>query len=264
MNIKFLPALIVTCLSGATFAGEFTGIHPLQSDRFTFGAGSYFQDVSSDFSVVRPDGGKGSVIDNDSDQSTLSLSAIWRITDKWKLQGEYFDMESSNNRAFSPSIGNLEFAGTIDTGVNADVARLFLGYSFLKSQNSEIGVGAGLHYLSLGVSAKGTASVNGAPFAGVSKSVIDDWAILPNIGLYANYAFSPKWFIGGRVDWLDATIDVYNGSIWNAEAMVQYQMFDHMGIGMAYRYVNFGVEKNDDWQLDIETTGPVLFVTGNF
>lgn len=58
--------------------------------------------------------------------------------------------------------------------------------------------------MSLDLSVKGNAYIGDTPVLGAERS-IDEWGIVPNVGGYANYAFSPKWLVGARVDWISAT-----------------------------------------------------------
>jgi len=154
----------------------------------------------------------------------------------------------------------------LKTNSDLDIARGFLGYSFVKTDKADIGAGLGLHYLNIDISTVSEFKVGNQERK--TRRGIDDWAVLPNVGAYAGYAFSPKWYVGGRADWISANINDYDGTIWNAEAAVQYQMFEHFGVGLAYRYLDFELGKDNgkkaDWFVQSEYSGPLLFFTANF
>lgn len=120
--------------------------------------------------------------------------------------------------------------------------------------------------MNLDTSLAGKASINGAP--NVSKKVGKDVsAILPNIGGYVNYALSPRWLVGGRVDWISANIDKYNGGLLNVEGSVQFQVTDNFGVGASYRYLGVDLAIDDganSWAMDLAYDGPALFVTASF
>lgn len=264
-------------LPGVAFAGPFNGIHPLQSDRFSIAVGGFWPDISGYFEIDDPDGGDGTNVDFDDDvglddwEVLPAGSLIWRWSNNTRIQGEYFNVGQSDENVISRdlSIGDIEFeAGTsVKTDFDMDIARAFFGYSFVKNDAAELGAGVGLHYISLDLSVKGKAFLGDIPLLKAEKS-IDDWAIVPNIGGYANYAFSPKWLVGTRVDWMSADVSDYDGTLWNVDAHVQYQMFDHFGVGLAYRYLKFELAANDsksgDWRTEIDYSGPMLFFTANF
>jgi len=279
INIPMSAALALTLLSGVSFAGPFNGIHPLQSDRFTIGFGGYGPDITGYFSIDDSNGDDGSEIDIDvtaeldDDDILPAIGLTWRLSNNTRIQGEYFTVGQSAKKTLTHTIdiGDLEFdvGASLKTDMDMDVARAFWGYSFVKTDTTELGAGLGLHYLNLDLSVAGKAHIGDIEIAPErAKRSIDDWAILPNVGGYANYAFSPKWIVGGRLDWISANIGDFDGTLWNAEAHIQYQVFDHFGVGLAYRYLDFQLAKDDsskgDWETELEYSGPLLFFTANF
>lgn len=276
-----LPALLgLTLVSGASFAGPFNGIHPLQSDRFSIVIGGYGPDITGHFSIDDPDGSDGDDIDIDDDaglDDSDILPAIgfnWRLSNKYRIQGEYFTVGQSATKKATKNIdiGDIEFpvGASLATDFDVDIGRAFLGYSFIKNDSMELGAGLGAHYLGLDISVKGKLHLGDHIDIDVPQATrsIDDWAILPNVGGYASYAFSPKWLVGGRLDWISANIGDYDGTLWNAEAHVQYQAFSNFGLGLAYRYLDLELAGEDtsrgDWDTRLKYGGPLLFFTANF
>lgn len=271
MYTKTFYILILALFSTVSLAETFTGIHPLQHDRFVFEAGAFVQDVSGDFAIDNATSGEDGTdfsIGDDS-QVEAAINAMWRITDNIRLEAEYFRLSHSTDKRTSKRsiLADLE----LDSGVylasdiELDVSRAFLGYSFIKNNISEIGIGAAAYYFNLDIDASSIATVGGIGVT--TERSISDWIALPSVGFYANYALSPKWIVAGRVDWFGANISDYDGTFLNAEARVQYQMFDHLGMGVAYKHFEFQVDKGDndgDWHTDVETSGPVLFLSANF
>lgn len=279
INTPLSAVLGLALISGASFAGPFNGIHPLQSNRFSIGFGGYGPDITGYFSIDDADGDDGTDIDFQDDaglDDSSILPAIgltWRLSNNTRIQGEYFTVGQSAKETVTKTIniGDLEFdvGATLESDMDMDIARAFWGYSFVKTDKTELGAGLGLHYLNLDISVAGKAHIGDTEIElERAKKSIDDWAILPNIGGYANYAFSPKWIVGGRLDWISANIGDYDGTLWNAEAHIQYQIFDHFGVGLAYRYLDFELAAEDsrsgDWETELEYSGPLLFFTANF
>ena len=264
-------------LVSTSYAGSFSGIHPLQSDRFALMGGLYWTNISSTASADK-DGIIGGDIDFQDDlgfdetDMQPTFQARWRISDRSRLEAEFLSVGQGNSSTLKHTIDwdGIEF----DVGVKVkgnfdlDVGRLFYGYSFIKDDKKEFGAGLGLHYLGLDTSLSGEASIGGIPIGGgpVTRG-IDEWAILPNVGIYGNYALSSKWLLSGRADWISANIQDYDGTLWNAQASIQYQMADHFGVGLAYRYLALDLEEDSSkrrWDIDIDYNGPILFITANF
>lgn len=71
------------------------------------------------------------------------------------------------------------------------MTRAFLGYSLIKNEQAELGVGASLHFLDIDAKLGGQATVNGIVLPYASEGG-DFLAPLPNLGIYGGYAFSSK------------------------------------------------------------------------
>ena len=87
---------------------------------------------------------------------------------------------------------------------------------------------------------------------------------LPNLGIWYMYSWSPKWVISTRLDWLDVTIDEFSGSLYDLSVGANYQMSDHIGIGLAVNAFRLKVEvEGTEWNGEIlnEQIGPRLNVT---
>jgi len=272
MNIQLSAALGLALISSASLAGPFNGMHPLQSDRFTITLGIYAPETSGHFTI-------DDSADIDTDDTGLddrvnmpAFAAVWRLSNNTRLQGEYFTIGNSGTQSITEVITipplDLEFevGAKLKSELELDIARVFYGYSFIKNERMELGAGLGLHYIDFDASVKGTAEIGGIEV--LSAEIGENaWAILPNVGGYVNYAFTSKFLVGARVDWISANIDKWDGTLWNVEAMAQYQIFDNFGVGAAYRYLHMDLSSDDgvdSWSVDLDYTGPTIFFTANF
>ena len=257
-------------------ADSFTGIHPLQTSPLVMTVGAFGASIDSGVELERTKTGNGTSIDleddlNFDDSDTLPTFLLnWRITNRSRVSLEYLTVGQGNSGQARRDItwDGVEYeAGVkLKSNMDLDVGRLFFGYSLLKDDRKEIGLGLGLHYLAIDSAIAGEARIDGVPVGRVERG-FDDWAVLPNIGFYANYALSSKWLINARIDWISADIGDYDGTLWNNEAAIQYQMFDNVGIGLAYRYMSFDIaadKSNKYWAIDLDYGGPLLFLTVNF
>lgn len=278
MKLKFgtLVGLAGCMVFGSAIAGPYNGVHPLQSDRFKFAFGGFFSELDGDIYLDPANIDHEFEVDLQDDlgvddsQVLPAAGLIWRYSNNGRLQGEYFSVGQDTKHTLDASIewGDLDFAvgAKVKSDFDMDIVRAFWGYSLFKDERKELGVGVGIHYLNIEVSLKGNATINSTPVLNAKRG-IDNWAILPNVGAFGNYAFSPKWIAFGRVDWISANIDDYSGGLWNLEAAIQYQAFEHAGIGLAYRYVNLNLDANKgrgDWGGDLDYSGPLLFFTMNY
>ncbi|BAO44921.1 hypothetical protein [Thiolapillus brandeum] len=273
---KILLATFLFAVATSAVAGEYKGIHPFLSDRFVVGLSGFWPSENVALAANGQNDEKGTDIDFDkvfgTDSSIApSIFLQWRLGERSKLNFNYIGIDSTSKATVNKTI---EWDG-VEYGVGAkvkadyglDIYRLFYGYNFIRGDNKEFGAGVGLHAMNLYSSLSGAATVEGVPLPKVKRSA-DAWATLPNVGAYGSYAFSPKWLITGQVDWFSADIGDYDGSLWNAGVMLQYQFSKHVGISAGYRYfeIDLNIDKKGDWQgsADYQFNGPTLSVTASF
>lgn len=247
-------------------------VHPLQDARLFARIGAFFADIDGSYEKFDSSGNPGTSIDYnqlglDDTQSLPIAEVAWRLSDKFHIRAEYLTISEDTSDAIERDIswGDLDFSLGVDvrTDLDVDIVRAFFGYSFIQDQTKEISAGAGIHYASIDISLAGNATVNGTPI-GNAQEALDEWGVMPNLGVQGNYALSPKWLLQGRADWLSLTFDDYSGDLWHLEAGIQYQAFKHMGFALAYRYLDFELEEDEEWETDLEYTGPVLYLTVNY
>ena len=106
------------------------------------------------------------------------------------------------------------------------------------------------------------ASIEGEPVADASTGADAD-GLVPNLGLYGDYALNERWLLQGRVDWFSASIDDYSGHLWRIGGSVIYQPFKHVNFGAGYDYIDIDVNiDKSDWngKIDSDYYGPTLFI----
>lgn len=267
---------LLASISGTVFAQD-SGYHPNLSDNFIFTAGAFRSDSAFkleaggvDIDSDEIDFGKSVGVDKTNTIANFELRWKFGSSRKWAIAGQYFSNNAKGDATLKEDVEwqDLVFGeGTfVEGGVKLEVIRAFLGYSFLKTEQHEFGVGAGIHNLDVSAYIGGEVIVNDETTeyqeadAGASQ-------ILPNIGTW--YAFSPasRWLIHGRVDWINANIGDYDGTLWNANVGVNFQAWRHVGFSLSYQYFNLNLKVDkSDWRggMDMTYSGPMVSVTANW
>jgi hypothetical protein len=267
-----LGALSLLLMSNALLAQDYP-YHPELSDSFTATLGAMRSQNS-----FTAQSGLGDEIDFD---ETLQVSkrttffngqAKWKFgrENKWSFAGQYFSNNATGGVVLTDPVewdGEIFQEGSfVESGVKLSVARLFFGRSLIKTDRSDLGVGAGLHNLKMELFIEGEILLNDGT-TGVKRADVSASQILPNVGAWYNFSPARKWLLHGRVDWIGASIGDYDGHMWNMNAGVNYQAFDHIGFDLSWQYFNLNVEVDkDDWigGADLTYSGPVLSITGNW
>lgn len=261
--------------SSALLAQDQQG-NPLLTSDFLVSGGVFFPRKEFKLSVngggLRPDDpiDFNDSIGYDEDESTFAVDLKWRFGEKWSVSGQYWQTSDSSSATLEEDIywQDVVFEqGTfIKGGVGFKVARLFLGRTFSTSENHEFGLGLGLHWLEIEASLAGQILTSVGDTELYRGSVSAD-APLPNIGGWYTYAFSPKWAVYTRLDWLDASIGDYSGGLWNLGAGVNWAFSKHVGATLAYNYFNLNIDVDqNDWNgsVDLSQHGPFLSMTANW
>jgi hypothetical protein len=242
--------------------------HPALTDRFVFELGAYYSKASTAASLGPSSGGTGVVVDF---ENTLGLedrnvSAIggfsWRMSERWRLEVEYFSLNRDATRTLATDVtwGDQTFTAgsTVNSSFDFSDLRIGVGYSFFKTRDKELGVGAGLHVSGIKTSLEST---------GFITESTDVLAPLPVVSFFGAFALTNEWAVRMRMDWLSLNYDIYSGDFRSTAIDVLYQPFRNVGFGLGLRSYVLDVEVDDtQWQGRARTvfTGPAAFMTVSF
>jgi hypothetical protein len=251
-----------------TAAPETIPNHPTLSDRFVFELGGFYSQSITQASLGPSSGGVGVAINF---EDTLGLeernlsgiaSFLWRISDRWRLEVDYFSLNRNATRALATDVtwGNQTFTAgtTVDSKYDFSDIRVSAGYSFFKRRDKELGVGLGLHVAGIKTSLQSS---------GIGAEATDVTAPLPVANFYGTFALTNEWAVRLRMDWLSLNYDIYSGGLRNTAVDVLYQPFRNIGFGFGMRTFILDVEIDDPkWHGKARTsfTGPTAFMTVSF
>ncbi len=140
----------------------------------------------------------------------------------------------------------------------------FFGRTLDTSDRHDFGVGAGFHWLEFGAFIEGNVILGGGGGA-FRREAVSANGPLPNFGVWYQYSLSPRWALRSRLDWLDVSLGEYDGKLINASFGLNYQTFDHFGIGLNYNFFELDVDvTKSDWRGELETTYEGLYAYLSF
>ncbi len=266
------PALVAAAL---LLLGGCAGIpdlpvpdNPTLNDRFFLGAGGFYARLSTEARLDSGALGVGAMVDF---EDTLGLesdlvvpigTARFRLTDRWRIELEYFqiDRESSGTAGVEIQWGDQVFP--VDTGLLAlydvSVLRLSLGYAFFRRRDKELGVALGVHGTRI------EAALEDSAGNGDEGKLL---APLPVLSLYGGIALTDRWSVGMHVDAFSLEYEQYSGRVLSNAIDLIYRPLRHVGLGLGYRDLFVDLEAdNSDFRGKVEsdTRGPVAFLSLNF
>ena len=261
-RVRFVVFLLFLAVSQLALAAETEKKHPYLESKFSLDLGIFYPDRKVDLRVNGSLGRINRAIDFDEslrlkrNDKTFSGQVSWRFHDRWSVIGQYFRSSDGHRAVLDEDIewGDVVFnSGSFAAiGSSFSLSRIFVGRRFKPGKRHDIGVGAGVHWLHLGAFVEGEIRINGIPVA--ARRSVSEEAPLPNIGIWYDYSISPRWAFRSRFDLLSANVGDYDGVLINAAFGVNYQAFEHVGIGLNYNYFELDVKiDKSGWQGKIET-----------
>ncbi len=266
--------LLLAVLVSSTAQAAGKALNPNLDDPWTFRLGANYLDMTGTFSSTI----KGEPTDDlstsdlglDGGNWTPYFGMRWRFTDRWRATFNYFGMDSDGGvrKNFDRLIfGDISATGflEVETSFKTDFYVAQVGYSFLKNERAELGLGAGLHVVDFDTTLKVRGKINGV--GGSTKSDSSDLTVpLPNILGYGTYAFTPKLSLDGGLGWFGLDYDQYSGDLFAVTANLEYRVSENVGIGVGYNYIDMDLEIDDSRTdtYNLEYQGPVLYVSAGF
>jgi hypothetical protein len=223
-------------------------------------------------SEVRIDSTNGSAIGSDvrleadlglpEHKTVARVLAGLRLGQAWRVEGEVLTLRRQGRAQLTADIvvedTTYAAAGQVDSRFDSSIARLALGWSFHRSDTSELGLALGLHITDFRLKLAGVASVNGTQVG--QRSVEKSQAVpLPALGAFGALALAPGWRVAGRIDALSLNSRGYKGQLTNAEVQVLYHPTALFGLGLGYRLVDYRVDadtKQFSGRVDYKFSGP--------
>ena len=250
--------LLLISGANALHAQEREDVHPYLTETFFIDLGVFFPDrdtrlgvdgiitgENDDFEFAQATGVQ-------EDDETFSMDFGWRFGKKWSVLGQYFKSSGATGAVLTEDVEwkDVVFAqgSNAVVGQEFSVTRLFFGREFDSSARHDFGAGLGIHQLKFRAFIQGEILVAGGPNEFRAEAVSHDQP-LPNIGIWYKYSMSPRWVLRSRLDWLDASIDKYDGSLINFSVGVNYKMSNNFGVGLNYNLVELDAAINEaDWR----------------
>ena len=269
-NLTF--AVIGVLITSASAHGQNQADHhPYLSDKFSLDIGLFMPEREVELRVDGPAGSvSGDEIDFDGSlglskkDDLFAMNFAWRFGEKWELGAQYFESDGQRQRVLEEDIEWGEFVFGAGTGVTAGIdftlVRAFLGRNFTSADHHDFGIGLGIHYLEVGAFIEGQAILNGQQ-AGFQRETVSAKAPLPNVGAWYVRSLSDRWAMRLRLDWFGAEFGDYDGELINASVGLNYQLFEHVGLGVSYNFfeLDVGVDKSG-WRGEVKTIYDGAFV----
>jgi hypothetical protein len=244
--IAIFISLMLIAPAGAQDDGSVmnaASVNPSLYDHVQFRIGPFFAKWDSTVEL------KGQDFDLDErlgeSDTVLAIGGFARITNRVRFNFNYW----ASNREDTEILGAPTPVGPFvlppgtqfDQNYETSTIRGGLGWAFVSSDNAEVGIDVGLSLVTIRNNLTGRLP-DAPPLTLVN---VDDTEPMGTIGLFMQYAISPRWSVAGRAGALGFDLGNIDGKIYSVEARLEYRPLRNVGLGVAYSYDNADVILKD-------------------
>lgn len=246
-------------------------------DRFWLQVSGYWAGIDTDIQVSpasNPDAGTRIDLEDDlglDDNEFLpAVLAGARLGSSFQIVGEYYSLGRDTTHTLERDIViedvTYPASASITAGFDTDIYRLTIGWAFVRQPDLQVGGAIGLHATNVALTIEGEGRIGNSGVT-VQQRRQDFLAPLPTLGLFATFEPIERLTIGARIDYLSLSIGDYDGRLINMQASAAYRVFRNVGIGIAYRYVDYRVDAEKErftGRFAYRFSGPSIFLEFGF
>lgn len=195
----------------------------------------------------------------DDGHSAAKVDAFWRITPKHRIDFSWYNIEMEGLAALgrSVNIGPLQIpiGVEIDTEMGIETYKMNYTYQFLTGQDYEFGLAIGVQLFDVDLRTNTSVAVNTSLGSASTATSTSDSIILPTpvIGIRGAYAFTDKLMLQAHFDYTNLSIDTWDAELYDLRVALEYNVIEHVGIGVGYIYSNVVLENNENSKrLDVD------------
>jgi len=231
-------------------------------ERFNLSLGGFATAINSDVSL----GTKGlnlevnveDVLDLDSSVSAFRVDGLWRFSRnlRHRLDLGWFDIsrDASSTLLRDITIDDTTFPlGTeITTSFDLQVFKGAYSYSFFQDDRMDLGVSFGIFVMPVAFEIEASGGFEGHEVESIT-------APLPVLGLRADFAITPKFFLNYSFDFFYLEYDQFKGAVTDAKLALEYKAFKYLGFGIGLDSFKLHIEAEDEDYPNIDFNGSFEF-----
>jgi hypothetical protein len=235
-------------------------------EKFSLSAGYFISNVETDISL-----GSGlgltvnleDLLGFDSTNSVFRIDALWRFTEnrRHRLDLTWFSFRRDGSVTIGRDFTIKDDEGneiTIPTGsrvesnFDLDIYRGRYSYSFFQDDRMDLAFAIGAYVMPIDAGIRSSGLFN----ADESETFT---APLPTLGLRADFAITPKWFLRSNFEIFYLEINEFTGTLYETNIAIEYIPWKHFGFGLAGNVFNLSIEADGEDYPGIDFKGEIEF-----
>lgn len=239
------------------------------TDRFALRAGYFRGSVDTAARLDAAAGRRGTPfsaeadlgLDDRVDQGRIEL--VFRLRERHRLRADYVKVNRHARRALPRTLDFGDETFLAGEQVTASFDWRMLGFTYygsvLRRERVEIGAGLGVHLIE--------ARAYGEAPARFAREDASGVAPFPTIALDGTWRVTERVSLSGRGQWLQASVDEFDGALGDYHLDVQYRWRPNLAFGVGYGIMRARLDVQDadfPGRLDLDVRGPGLFFRASF
>jgi hypothetical protein len=264
-------------LEGVTVTDPRFADTPQITDRLVFNLGGYLTEFSSTASAGSGSG-IGSAINLEQlglkdESDVLRFDGLYRFNAKNALVFGYYGFSRDASGELDEEIDFLGLRFVGDYYASNDVDAYTIGYrrSLINTGRIDAGLSLGLSTFDFRVALEGEVVVIGdgndpLPIIERRVSAKDLLAPVPSVGMFINYALSPRLILNLAAGFFDLDIDDYDGRYLEIRASIDWFFARHWGLGFGLGNTDVRVVNSGDnpYRFDYQYDGFLLYLSASY
>ena len=245
---------------------ENTGSNDTPWEKFNVNLGYFISHTNTDFRIgsgLGVDVNVEDLLGLNATNSVFRVDAFWRFTEtrRHRLDFTWFSYHRDGSRTIGQDIeyedndGNIITipAGTqVASKFDLDIYKAAYSYSFFQDKRMDLAASIGLYVMPIDIDLDATGVVN------VNEEE-NFTAPLPTLGLRADFAITPKWFLRSAFEIFYLEIKQFRGAIVASNVALEYLPWKHVGFGLGFNTFNLNIEANGEDYPQIDFKGNINF-----
>ncbi|MEM9303947.1 MAG: hypothetical protein AAGE01_17665 [Pseudomonadota bacterium] len=268
-------AAVLLALATGSVQAQDSGEEP--ESRFLLRLGAYLTDGSGSYGVTTNDGNSGNddLLDFDQlgvgdEDDTFMIGLTWKKSKRLRFDFIYYDTNYGGTfraeRSFFWEGQEIPVGAQVASGIEAEFLIAQAGYSMLRGEKTEAGLGLGMHVVNFGMFVNAQIDIDGQDVFTYERDR-DFLAPLPNLYGYLDHQFTDRLSLRGYAGYFSLSYDDYDGELTTANLTLDYRLGEQIGIGAGYSLLNVDVERENSRTTevyDVDFNGPQVFLTYQF
>ncbi|HTY40820.1 MAG TPA: hypothetical protein VMH79_02990 [Thermoanaerobaculia bacterium] len=272
--------MLATRMASAESSDTFPGDVPNNFRLFVGGEYAWFNTTVTFQENLTPGGPIGPGVDMEN-LGLLKSSApgfvargYWNFLGRFFLDFGYTGFRRSTTRStlINVPVGDVVYTAgaSVSASTSSDLPYLDFRYDFIKNEHTQLGLSLGASYVVLKADLQASAGVVGpdGPIVGqtVTKTAKEELPV-PLLGLKFDQQIGQGLSAGIIFNGIFAPVSPYTGSVFDAEAHVDWFMTKNFGLSAGFDYQRFSLKREDAntyVQFKYSYYGPRLYLTLTF